>query len=253
MKNFLKWIYTIYAAITFVLVFLCIYPFFLIMIFIKPLQGYLHFINHMWARTWFTIVGMPVKVVYEKKFSSKKQVIFVANHFSYMDIALMTWLFNNFIFMGKSSIARVPLFGYMFRKLHITVDRSRAKDRYAAYRKGLEKIKEGKSLAIFPEGGIKAKNPPQMAMFKDGAFRLAIEQNVALVPVTLPYNWLVLPDDQFLLSWHSQKMIVHEPIETHDLTEKDIPELKKRVYSIIQNKLDEHFPAYAIESETVNA
>ncbi|QCK16507.1 lysophospholipid acyltransferase family protein [Mangrovivirga cuniculi] len=253
MKKFFKLVYTIYGAITFVIVFLFLYPFFLLLIFIKPLQKNLHFVNHIWARIWFTFVGMPVHVIKKQKFSSRKQVIFVANHFSYMDIAIMTWLFNNFIFMGKASIARVPLFGYMFKKLHITVDRSRAKDKYAAYRRGLEKIKEGKSLAIFPEGGIRAKNPPVMAPFKDGAFRLAIEQNVTIVPVTLPYNWLVLPDNEFLFSWHKQKIIVHEPIETHEMDEKDIPILKNRVYNIIQNELNNHFPAHDSVTETVNA
>ena len=77
----------------------------------------------------------------------------------------------------------------------------------------MEAIDEGKNLVIFPEGGIITLKDPVMAKFKDGAFRVAIEKQIAIVPVTIPFNWIILPPDEFLLRWHPLKVIFHEPIE----------------------------------------
>jgi 1-acyl-sn-glycerol-3-phosphate acyltransferase len=126
----------------------------------------------------------------------------------------------------------------MYGKLHITVDRSKLKSRYTSLKKSLEAIDEGKSLVIFPEGGINTQKDPVMSRFKDGAFRIAIEKQIAIVPVTIPYNWIILPPDQFLLRWHPLKVVVHEPIETTDLTVNDIDSLKQRLFTIIDEELN---------------
>jgi 1-acyl-sn-glycerol-3-phosphate acyltransferase len=106
----------------------------------------------------------------------------------------------------------------------------------------MEAIENGKSLIIFPEGGIYTKNPPEMAGFKDGPFRVAIEMQVPIVPVTIPYNWMIVPDDgKMLVYWHKSKIIYHEPIATQGLTLKDVDILKNKVYHIIKNELDAYF------------
>jgi len=125
----------------------------------------------------------------------------------------------------------------MYRKLHITVDRTRLKSRYESLKRSMEAIDEGKNLVIFPEGGIITKKDPVMAEFKDGAFRIAIEKQIAIVPVTIPYNWIILPPDEFLLRWHPLKVIFHEPIETAGLTLKDTEMLKQKLFAIIDDEL----------------
>ncbi|MBA4058408.1 MAG: 1-acyl-sn-glycerol-3-phosphate acyltransferase, partial [Marivirga sp.] len=162
------------------------------------------------------------------------------NHFSYLDIPTLGLAPNNTVFVGKTGIENIPLFGYMYGKLHITVDRSKLKSRYASLKRSLEAIDEGKSLVIFPEGGIITAKDPVMAKFKDGAFRVAIEKQIAIVPVTIPYNWIILPPDQFLLQWHPLKVIFHEPLETTGLTLKDADMLKQRLFSVIDNELKRH-------------
>lgn len=101
----------------------------------------------------------------------------------------------------------------------------------------MEAIDEGKNLVIFPEGGIMTLKDPVMARFKDGAFRIAIEKQIAIVPVTIPYNWIILPPDQFLLRWHPLKVIFHEPIDTAGLLTKDTDILKQRLFTIIDDEL----------------
>ena len=143
----------------------------------------------------------------------------------------------NAIFVGKNDMENIPLFGYMYRKLHITVDRSKLRSKYDTYLKSREALDAGKSLVIYPEGGIFTKKPPEMVRFKDGAFRLAIEKQIPIVPVSIPNNWIILPGDEFLVRLGKVKVIFHEPIETRQLTLADTDQLKKQVFSIIDNEL----------------
>jgi len=128
----------------------------------------------------------------------------------------------------------------MFGKLHITVDRKKLKSRYTSVKRSMEAIDEGKNLIIFPEGGIVTEKGPVMGPFKDGAFRIAVEKQIPIVPVTIPYNWIILPPDEFLLRWHPLKVIFHQPVETAGLTAKDIDTLKQQVFTIIEQELKQH-------------
>jgi 1-acyl-sn-glycerol-3-phosphate acyltransferase len=148
---------------------------------------------------------------------------------------------NYYAFIGKSSLQKIPLFGYMFRKLHIQVDRSSRLKSHQTYQLALKELRKGRSLVVFPEGGIYTKNPPEMTPFKDGPFRMAIERQVPLVPITFPYNWKVLPDDGSLLfSRHPVLAVVHPPISTTGLQLKDLEALKKETYQTIENELKRH-------------
>ena len=126
----------------------------------------------------------------------------------------------------------------MYRNIHITLDRDRIKSRYKALGKCARELDEGHNLVIFPEGGIASKNPPEMARFKDGAFRLAIEKQIPIVPITIPYNWILLPDDgKLLLKRHKNLIIFHDPIETKGMQIDSLEILKSKVYQIIDQEL----------------
>jgi 1-acyl-sn-glycerol-3-phosphate acyltransferase len=102
-------------------------------------------------------------------------------------------------------------------------------------------IDEGKSLVIFPEGGIITKHPPNMTPFKDGAFRTAIEKQIPVVPVSIPNNWIILPDkDPLYLQRGTIRVIFHKPIETKGYTLDRIDELKKKVFDVIDHELKNH-------------
>ncbi len=77
-----------------------------------------------------------------------------------------------------------------------------------------------------------------MAPFKEGAFRLAIEKQVPIVPVSIPYNWIIMPDDgRLLLQRHENMVIFHDPIETTGLTTADIDTLSQQVFMVIDTEL----------------
>jgi len=99
-------------------------------------------------------------------------------------------------------------------------------------------IDQGKSLAIFPEGGMFSQQTPQMIAFKDGAFRMAIEKHVSIVPVTIPFNWRVLPDRlPMRLQSGKVRIVFHEPIATSGMSLGDVGLLKAQTFKIIDAEL----------------
>jgi 1-acyl-sn-glycerol-3-phosphate acyltransferase len=236
--KFLRTVHTYYSLSLFILLFLIFFPLLLIPIAFPKQFRLVGIINRWWARLLFFFSFIRWKVVCQEKLDTRRQYIFCANHFSYLDIPTMGLTPVNAIFVGKNEMENIPLFGFMYRKLHITVDRSRLKSRGNTQLRSLKAIDEGKSLIIFPEGGIVTQHPPRMAPFKDGAFRAAIEKQIPLVPVSIPRNWIILPD-QSPLRLRSGKVIVifHKPIETTGYTLDRMEELKKQVYDVIDTGL----------------
>jgi 1-acyl-sn-glycerol-3-phosphate acyltransferase len=230
-------LYTGYGFIMFTILFLLFFPLFLIPIMFKSQFKLVGVFNRWWAFALFTLIGLPWSVDIRGKLDKNKQYIFCPNHCSYLDIAAMGLNPINAIFVGKNAMEKIPMFGFMYRNLHITVDRSKLTSKYGSYTRSLDALTEGKSLMIFPEGGIISTDPPDMSRFKDGAFRLAIEKQIAIVPVTLPYNWIILPEAPMLLRWKKLPLIFHEPIDVSAYTVKDVDALKSMVFNVIDQEL----------------
>lgn len=203
--------------------------------------------NKVWAYAVFWSCGLPTDVRFKFKPDPKKSYIFCANHSSYLDIPTICYVLPGYVvIMGKSSLAKIPLFGYMFIKFYIAVDRSKAKSRAEAMTKSAEAIDKGYSLGIFPEGTIPRENHPQMIAFKDGAFRIAIEKQVPIVPVAIVNNWKILPDDgSFTPYIHKMITIVCEPILTTGLTLDDINRIRQQTYDTIYKELKAFNPHMA--------
>lgn len=239
MKIF-SWIYTIWCAFWFLVVFLLLYPIVYVALQKENWKPIAHYCNRIWGKIFFFMIGQPVKVSYEVELDPKRAYVFCANHFSYIDIAMMGVVVKNyFAFMGKSSVKKVPLFGYMFTKLHIQVDRAAKDSRIKALTRSIKALKAGRSIMIFPEGGIHSTNFPEMVQpFKDGAFSMAIENQVPIVPISLLDNYKMMPD--VLIKWHKLRVIVHKPIETTGMTKADMDTLKKQVYDVIQPTLNKY-------------
>lgn len=236
----LRAIYTGYGVVVFAVLFFLSLPFFLIPMIFKSAHPLIGIINRWWARLLFTFIAIPFKTEYRVRLDRRKKYIFCSNHFSYLDIPTMGLVRQNTVFVGKTSIEKIPLFGYMYGKLHITVDRSKLKSRYESLKRSMAAIDEGKSLVIYPEGGIITKGKPVMGKFKDGAIRLAIEKQIPIVPVTIPYNWIILPPEEFLLRWHPLKVIFHEPIQTEGLTLDQTEAVKMKLFNVINEELKRH-------------
>ncbi|MGL1888288.1 MAG: 1-acyl-sn-glycerol-3-phosphate acyltransferase [Reichenbachiella sp.] len=165
--------------------------------------------------------------------------ILCSNHFSYLDVAILPFFPLPFKYVGKVSIAKVPLFGYMFKKFHITVDRSTMRERYASFKASTQALNEGFNVAVFPEGGIKSASPPQMHKFKEGAFRMALETGTKIVPITLADTWHIFPlDDKFYFNRRKCRIVIHDPIDPSKYSLDNLKQFQDDVYELIQNELN---------------
>lgn len=234
----IQFLHTIYAIFLFIVSVLILFPFFFIIGLNKKWHHLAYKLDYLWATFYFPLSFFQTQIVFEGEKPGNGPVIYCANHFSTMDIPSMSLLPKQACYVGKESITKLPLFGYMFKTLHITINRSSFKDRGRAYKKFKEAINQGKSLFIFPEGGISSLQIPEQSNYKDGAFKLAIACNVPIVPVSIPYNWNVLPDGDWLIKKNKIKLIVHNPIETTHLSDIDVKMLKTKVRAIIQESIN---------------
>ncbi len=236
--KFLGRLYTLLMLFAFLFGFFWVLPFLFLNEYLKK-PHWSVYLYRFWAFIFFGASLIPVRNTYFHRFSARRTYIFCANHTSYLDIATMASLMRGaFAFVGKNSLSKVPLFGYMFRKLHIAVERESKIASAKAFLKMKKTLQSGKSLIIFPEGGIRTENPPEMTPFKEGAFRLAIETQTPIVPVTLKWAWKVLPDTgENLATWHVLENIIHPPIETAGMSLADLETLKEQTYQIIASKL----------------
>lgn len=205
----------------------------------KPIA---HRLNRFWGKLFFPIAGIPIKIQYDFEPDVNKTYVFCANHFSYLDIASMGMIIKNyFAFVGKASLKGVPLFGYMFAKLHIQVDRGDKNSRATSMTRSIKALKSGRSIMIFPEGGIWSKEMPKMSLpLKDGGFAMAIQQQLPIVPISLLNNYKIMPDGHFAVYPQTIRAIVHQPIETIGMTNADVEDLKTRFYNVVQGALDNY-------------
>jgi 1-acyl-sn-glycerol-3-phosphate acyltransferase len=236
-KKGLQAVHSVWSIFWLIVIFLCLFPFILLCILIKPLNRYGTWLCNIWADLFFPLAFMPVSIKRETVLDPKASYVFVANHFSYLDVAIgMKVVRNYFSYMGKSSVKKIPLLGYMFAKLHIQVDRSDKNSRSKAIIRSKKALESGRSLFIMPEGGIISEQIPKMHLpFKDGAFSMALEANVPIVPITLVNLHKIMPGSS--IKWGIPKVVVHAPIPTEG---RNLEDLKQEVYAIIQNTIDSY-------------
>ncbi|MCC7231704.1 MAG: 1-acyl-sn-glycerol-3-phosphate acyltransferase [Bacteroidia bacterium] len=180
------------------------------------------------------------------KIENDKAYVLCPNHTSYLDILLIYIAFPNYFHtMGKAELRKVPLFRKFFERMNIPVNRKSKMDSHRAYLRAASDIEKGISIALFPEGTIH-HNGPVMGRFKNGPFRLAIEKQVPVVPVTFMNNWRILPDDFNRHPGHPgiSKVIIHEPVATAGMTESDLDTLKNKVYEAMNSPLKSGYPDY---------
>ncbi len=244
MNKALRILHTAYGLWVFAMLFVPAFVLLLYVIVFPSRYRWVGVVNRWWARALFALCFLRVHVRVSPRIDLHQQYIFCPNHFSYLDIPTMGLNPVNAIFVGKNDMEKIPLFGFMYRKLHITVNRASLRSRSHTLRRSLQALDEGKSLVIYPEGGIVTTDPPRMAPFKDGAFRAAIEKKVPVVPVTIPHNWKRMPDTPWpLLHAGPIEVIFHDPIETSHRNLDDVNELKSEVFSVIDRELQHHSSA----------
>jgi len=192
------------------------------------------------ARIWaiFILFGMGFipKIKGQKEWEKGKSYLFVSNHTSMADIMLMLYIVKNpFVFVGKAELAKLPVFGFFYKRTCILVDRSNIKSRRAVFESAQNKLDQGLSVCIFPEGGVPDDTSIILDSFKDGAFRLAINHRIPVAPLTFYDNKKRLPFDFSKGSPGKMRVKVHPIVPTTQLEPEDRKILRDQIrYTILQ-------------------
>ncbi len=200
-------------------------------------------LKRFWAAWIMTVPGIRFKWRSEIPLEQLPQpCIFCANHTSYLDIVASYRKTPGFyVFMGKGELKNAPLFGMFFREMNIPVFRNSRSDSHKAFLRAGEELEKGNSVFLYPEATIPT-TAPRMKSFKNGAFKLAIDKQIPIVPVTFINNWKILQNGGFFKSNGRpgmSKVVYHKPVDTKGLTEDDLVSLRTRVFEIIDHTLRE--------------
>ncbi len=235
----LRWLYKLWFALVFFGSLVVLYIPFRILLFRPKRYEKAFRLKRAWAFFLQWASGVPVRVRQKAPLPTAPYII-CCNHSSYVDIIQMYNVIPQyFLFMGKYELLKWPLFNMFFKGMNIAVNRGSHVEAAKAFRRAAQALDRGTSLAMFPEGTIPAFTP-RMKPFKDGAFKLAIEKQVPIVPITFLDHWRLFGEPTELLSRARPgvaRAIVHAPVPTAGLTMDDLVALRTQVFRTIEEPL----------------
>jgi 1-acyl-sn-glycerol-3-phosphate acyltransferase len=222
MKKFTYWLYQPYKFLIFIPLFAVFSLLFSFLaasfsILVNPRVG--SFWGATWARLTGLITPMIVTVNGRENINKKQSYVIIANHQSGYDIFLLYgWLSIDFKWIMKKELRKAPGIGYASHKVgHIFLDRSSPRAAIESIEEAKRKLTNGTSLVVFPEGTRSGSN--QMRQFKKGAFKIAFELGLPILPITIVDTYKVYNKGLNLLPGTVQ-MVIHEPIQTNDFLER---------------------------------
>lgn len=238
-----QWIYSIYALAMFVATMLLLFPFVILASLFGRIRGgnMVYQICMLWGDLWFFFVLIYHRNYYEQPLEKNKQYIFVGNHISYLDAPILVKTIRRPIrALGRIELSRTPVFGFIYRMVVVIVDRSDAEHRAKSVRNLKSVINKGVSLIIMPEGTFNKTNKP-LKDFYDGAFKVAIETQTTLKPFLLldAYDRMHY-QGFFTLRPGKSRAVFLEEVPVDGLTMEDVPDLKQKVYELMERKLIEY-------------
>lgn len=202
--------------------------------------------GHLWGRLMLNVLLIPVKVEGRKKLEKEQSYVFVANHQGAFDIFLIYGYLNrNFKWMMKHQLRKMPFIGYACEKSHqIFVDKRGPKAIKATYDKARETLQGGTSLTVFPEGARSFTG--HMGLFRRGAFSLADELQLPVVPLTINGSFDIMPrmrDGHFVV-WHPLRLTIHEPIYPVGKGNENVEATMLQAYDAVMADLVPEYQGY---------
>lgn len=231
-------LYRIWFYILVLVPIIVLFPFIFLTIISEKTYPFFFKIARLWSKIILIGMGFNIKITGDTVFEEGKSYMLVANHTSMTDIMLMLVLVKNnpFVFVGKKELAQIPIFGFIYKRVSILVDRGSSKSRYQVFERAQKRIQQGLSICIFPEGGVPEEHIV-LDEFKDGAFRIAIEHQLPIVPMVFFDNKKRFSYTFFSGSPGKMRAKVFPIIETKGKTQEDKNVLKNQVREIILQSL----------------
>ncbi len=217
----------------------------LIVITMAPIFGsrfWGYFPPKWWSKLTCRLALCRIKTKGYENLDPQQSYVFIANHQGAFDIFLVYGFLNqNIKWVQKQSLRNIPFVGFASKKAgHVFVDNSTIASRKATIEKAKEQIADGSSMVIFPEGARTVTG--KMGRFKKGAYHIAYDMKLPIVPLTINGSYEVLVRNSLRLKLcKKMELIIHEPIPTENLSEADIPQLIERTKETIHKSLWEKY------------
>jgi len=208
-------------------------PFLIFYFFPEPRKTYLFIsFSRVWMGIFLPGIGCPLTIKGKENFKKGENYIVVCNHNSLMDIPVSSPAIpggNKTI--AKSEMAKVPVFGIIYRLGSVLVDRKDEKSRRDSYLKMKEVLDMGLHMCIYPEG-TRNKTAEPLKSFHDGAFRLAIDTRKAIIPALVFNTKKVMPQHKTFFLW-PHRLAMHFLPPVHISENENVQSLRERVFSIM--------------------
>jgi 1-acyl-sn-glycerol-3-phosphate acyltransferase len=237
-----------YFMLHFIASLIVLYPLFFILLLNKKWFPLAFKLKKIWTVWLVAVSGILPSVKYRvPKNKLPQTAVYCANHMSYLDIVMAYVVIPNyFVSMAKKELGQAPLFNVFFKRMNILVDRKSVTAAHKAFVRAGKEIDKGNGVFLFPEGGI-ITNDGKLHKFKNGAFKLAIDKQVPVVPITFLNNWKLFQNGVLFRTQGRpgiSKIIVHKPISTKGMTANDLVSLRTRVHDIIHHDLEQYNSQY---------
>ncbi len=232
-----SFLWKIYVGLVFVFFAILLYPAFLLVLSTKKWKRKSFNLFVFWSWAMRICCFYFVKKVKNTHLPDGPYII-IANHSSYLDIFFMYSILSKhpFLFLGKSEILSYPIIRTFFKGLNIPVHRKNSRKAATSFIMAKKAVKLGWSLVIFPEGGIPEEDHPKMIKFKDGAFRLAKDLEIPIVPVSFTNHYRLFSDPLDILGpAHPgvSHVYIHPFVPVSKIKELSVRELNEYCHAII--------------------
>lgn len=229
-KNILARIFAAWALLVFVVSMLLIYiPFLITGLWKEPRRTVLFIgLSRIWMKVFFTLSGVRRIFKGREHFKKGENYIVVCNHNTFMDVPLSSpGIPGGNKTIAKMEMAKIPLFGIMYQRGSVLVDRKSEESRKSSFARMKEVLAMGLHMCIYPEGTRNKTNEP-LQRFHDGAFKLAVASGHSVLPAVIFYTKIVLPLHKTFYFWpHKVEMHFLEPVSPAGLT---VEQLKEKVF-----------------------
>lgn len=226
--------WALWMLITWIVTICIAFVFYLPSFFLKePAAGTWHrHVSRVWQTIFLTIVGCPYKIIGLENFKKGQTYVIVINHSSFLDILLATpFTAKPNKTIAKSSFAPIPIFGWIYAKGSVLVNRKDPKSRAESYKKMKNAIKQGFDMVIYPEGTRNRTSKP-LQPFQNGAFKLAEEMKVPVMPTIILYTGKVLPANKVFYAFPHRIEIHYFPSISSE--GRTASELKEKVFEVME-------------------
>lgn len=241
MRKVLAILYLVYAALIFIALMLIVLPFVLLASAILRNEAGKHAILLLlrcWAWAFSILSCFWVKTLHKELINQQVPHIYVGNHGSYLDaVAVCISVPQYFSPLGKVEMTKVPIFGMIYKRIVVMIDRSSKESREQSVAALKKDIKKGQSILIFPEGTMNKTAQP-LSEFYDGAFRIAIETQTPVLPFVMVNNRNLLPRIKPLNAHPGLLTTVFIPaVPVKGLQLEDLPQLKQKVFDLMEEAI----------------